>query len=138
MEIPITTYILLNKGKNGKEDEWWNIKVIQNSLGSNTCRWLLFFHAFLGCDTVEIFFKIGKGVPLRNTSSSNYKELCYAAELFLSETATEREIVAAGERAIVALYGGCGTETLNDYRFQYFQKKLVIRAFRACYSFFNQ
>ena len=45
----------------GPKDKKIDIIENFNKFGVNVCKDLAFFHAFTGCDTVSIFYKVGKG-----------------------------------------------------------------------------
>ena len=105
-----------------KNSRCWNIKQVQGVLRRSTCNNLLFVHAILGCDTTSRVFSIGKGLALKLIRSDAYFRA--QAEIFLSENATEDEIVRAGEAALVCLYKGKSEDTLNKLRIQRFNQKV--------------
>lgn len=79
---------------------------------------LLFAHAILGCDTKSRRFGLGKGFvvnKLRNDVAFRQQ-----AEVFMKPGQNVENITQAGEKALVALYGGdihLGLDTLKYRRF---------------------
>ena len=91
----------------------WDIKQVQGALGSNLCKYILFAYAIGGCDTTSSLFGIGKSLPLKCLKdSSAFKE---NAHIFMLSSNHE-QIIAAGEGALVVLYGGKPHDTLNKFR----------------------
>ena len=72
----------------------------------------------LGCDTISRFHDIGKGALLKKVRSS--ETLQQSAKIFDSPGPN---IEKAGEIAIVELYGGKRTDTLNHLRHKKFCEK---------------
>ena len=112
-----------NEPKKGKHGRVWDINLIQNSLGPDCCRRLLFAHAILGCDTTSRLNGLGKGLSLRKLESDT--DFQKAADVFLEKNSTYEEIRAAGEIAMVLLYGGAKECDLNIHRFNTFQRKVA-------------
>jgi hypothetical protein len=83
----------------------------------------LFVHAILGCDTTSRAFSIGKGLALKCIRSDAHFKT--QAKIFLDESATEDDIVCAGEAALVCLYKGTSDDTLDKLRLQRFQQKVA-------------
>ena len=100
----------------------WNIKELRSALGSLVCDNILFLHALLGCDTTSRIFGIGKPSALSVLKKSPI--FCRAAERFRDATSRKTDITAAGEIALVALYGGSEDQSLNDLRHIHFCKKV--------------
>ena len=94
----------------------WDIKQIQSDLGSFTCKHLLFLHAFLGCDTTSRIYGIGKGSIVKKFKDN--VSLQQAATIFNDPNSTHSQVQDAGEKALVAIYGGKKTENLNMLRFR--------------------
>ena len=101
----------------------WDIKQIQSDLGSFTCKHLLFLHAFLGCDTTSRIYGIGKGSILKKFKDS--VSLQQAAIIFNDPNSTHSQVQDAGEKALVAIYGGKKTENLNMLRFRKYSEKVA-------------
>ena len=87
-------------------------------LGESVCEHLIFVHAILGCDTTSRQFGIGKAVGLTLLKDN---DICQQAVVLENQKSTRAEIVASGEKALVCLYTGKSTDTLD---FQDFIKGL--------------
>lgn len=99
----------------------WDIKAAQAALGADICANILFGHAIGGCDTTSSLFSIGKREPLLQLKNSPLFR--QQAEVFATESNTQEAVIAAGERALVLLYGGKEDDSLNTLRcFKYLQK----------------
>ncbi len=84
-------------------------------LGQDICSNILFIHAFLGCDTTSRLYGIGKGTSLSKfKASSIFRE---QAKVFNSDSASTRDVVDAGEKALIVVYNGKLTDTLRHKRF---------------------
>ena len=102
----------------------WCIKKIKELLGPKVCDNLLFIHAILGCDSTSRLFGIGKGLALKKVKNdSNFLK---QAKVFsqTQENVEKGIIVAAGEKALVSLYGGDKDETLDMLRHRRFCDKV--------------
>ena len=89
----------------------WNIKDTKEKLGPILCKYILFIHAFLGCDTTSQICGFGKSALLKKIQSD--KHLMQAAQAFLSLQSSSAEIQRAGEQTMVILYNGKPDESLN-------------------------
>ena len=89
--------------------------------GADICTNILFSHAIEGCDTTSSLFSIGKrGLLLQLKNSPLFRQ---QAEVFATESNTQEAVTAAGNRALVLLYGGKEDDSLNTLRcFKYLQK----------------
>ena len=87
-------------------------------LESNLCRHLPFLHALLGCDTTSRLFGIGKAVGLKKTT-----QLYQHAEVFYYTNSLKEDVIKAGERALVEVYGGKGSDSLEALRHRRFCQK---------------
>jgi 5'-3' exonuclease len=106
-----------------KTPRCWNIKAVQRCLGRDTCNNLLFVHAILGCDTTSRVFSLGKGLALKYIRSDAHFKT--QAQTFLDDSATEDDIVRAGEAALVSLYKGTPEDTLDKLRLRRFHQKVA-------------
>ena len=89
---------------------------MKEHLGRDVCESILFIHAIGGCDTTSRLYGIGKGAPLKKHMSSQiFRENC---KVFNMSDATLNQIVEAGEKTLVVLYGGEKVETLNSRRYK--------------------
>src|ERR1700761_7119678 len=78
----------------------------------------LFLHAFTGCDTTCALFRQGKMKMLYVLSKQ--PDLLEVATTFLNYDATHEEIASAGNKCLVALYGGGEDDPLNALRYGIF------------------
>ena len=83
----------------------WCIKQTKELLGPKVCDNLLFIHAILGCDSTSRLFGIGKGMALKKVKSDT--SFLKQAKVFSQsqENVGNGIIIAAGEKALVSLYG---------------------------------
>ena len=86
-------------------------------------------HALLGCDTTSRLFGIGKGTTIKKFESSS--AFASAIQVFNDFPVPRQQIVDAGERALIALYSGDNTCTLDELRFQKFHQK-VLNSSKPC------
>jgi hypothetical protein len=117
--------VLLRSGKKhcNKTVRVWNIKQVVHTLTTSVCRLLPFAHALSGCDTTSRIYGIGKAVTFRKLKSNT--RLQQSGAVFLRQCLPVSDIVQAGERALVALYGGCDDEGLDKLRFTKFCEKVA-------------
>ena len=80
----------------------WNIQDTKNKLGESICSSILFMHAILGCDSTSRIYGLGKGMVLRIFEES--KEFRNAAAVFCRKDVTKKDIVDAGEVALLCLF----------------------------------
>ncbi|XP_076040893.1 uncharacterized protein LOC143025304 [Oratosquilla oratoria] len=96
----------------------WCIKQSKESLGPQICDHLLFVHAVLGCDTTSRPFGLGKGLAVKKVKTDSlFRE---QSEMFHKSEQTPEDITAAGEKALVSLYGGTREEGLDSLRYKRF------------------
>ena len=86
--------------------------------------YILFLHAASGCDTVSSCFGQGKHKLFRLLQSR--EELRKYAAVFNSRSSTHETVADAGEKLLIALYGGPEEEKdLNSFRLKCFRKATV-------------
>ena len=85
---------------------------MKKDLSLFSCKYILFQHAFLGCDTTSRLFGIGKGTVLKKFKVNS--ALQQAADVFDETLSTPAEIESAGEKAMVVIYNGKMDDTLNS------------------------
>ena len=96
---------------------------VKQKFGPEICKKLLFFHAKLGYDTTSQLYGIRKGVSLKKFRlSKHFREL---AEVFYASSATPKDIIAAGEQALVKLYNGKPGEALDCLHYKCFCEKVA-------------
>ena len=109
--------------KDTKKPRIWNIKATKQILGPDVCNHILFIHALLGCDTTSRLYGIGKGISLRKfKASSTFRE---QAKVFDTNSASMHDVVDAGEKALIIVYNGKLTDTLDSLRYQRFCEKVA-------------
>ena len=108
--------------KNTKQPRIWNIKVIKQRLGPDICQHILFLHAVLGCDTTSHLHGIGKGASLKKFQASN--SFRQQAKVLLTHSVSKHDVACSGEKALVVLYNGNSTDSLDSLRHQRFCEKV--------------
>ena len=99
----------------------WNMKVLKEKLGQDVCNNIFLIHAILGCDTTSHLHGIAKGTSLKKFCESHHFR--NQAIVFNNTSASKKEVVEAGEKAVVCLYNGKSDETLDCLRYpRYCQK----------------
>ena len=103
----------------------WNMKRVKEQLGNDVCYDVLFLHAILGCDTTSRLYGICKATALKKyVNSLHFREQAKVFNLH----STVDDIVAAGENALVSLYGGKPGEKLDSLRYQRYCEKLATKS----------
>ena len=105
-----------------KKAKIWDIKKVQQVLGSDMCDGILFVHAISGCDTTSRMFSVGKNQSLKKLSSTHFRQ---QADVFMKTGSTHDEIAEAGEKAIVSLYSGNKSDSLDELRFVKYMQKIA-------------
>ena len=83
-------------------------------------------HAFLGRDITSHLFGIDKGASLKRFRANiTFRE--YAA-VFDAYPATPSDVIAAGEKALVIIYNGKSTDSLDSLRYQHFCDKVASKS----------
>lgn len=112
--------------KNTKKRRVWNIKATKQLLGPEICQHILFLHAVLGCDTTSRLYGIGKGASVKRfQTSSAFRE---QAKVFNAHSASAHDVVDAGEKALLIIYNGKATDTLDSLRYQRFCEKVASKS----------
>ena len=88
-----------------------DIKKTKEALG----KMLPVIHAVSGCDTTSRVYGIGKSASLKKLKSPFFVR---QASVFLNSRSTSDEIVNAGKKLLVALFGGKECDELNTLRFR--------------------
>lgn len=103
-------------GRGGAPDKLFTTSSYKYSAPEN----LLLLHALSGCDTTSSLFGFGKTKFC--TLFQNRPALNEIATIFKDHNASVSTIAEAGERILVALYGGDRTTTLDALRYRLFSK----------------
>ena len=91
-------------------------------LGPDACDHILFIHAILGCDVTSRLFGLGKGLAVKRIKSDF--QFCQQAKVFNQIGQAKEDIIVAGERTLVSLYGGAKEEGLDVLRYWGFCDKI--------------
>ena len=101
----------------------YDILGIQALLGTDICKYLLFLHAYTGCDTTYRFFSVGKAKAFGHLLKE--KELQVVANIFCSEDSQHVDIENAGKKALLVLYGCRKMDSINTLRHRMLLEKVV-------------
>ena len=121
----IDTHELFLKSKPKKaaqQNKIWCILQCKQLLGQDVCDNILFIHAILGCDVTSRLFGLGKCLTVKRIKSDF--QLCQQAKVFNQIGQAKEDIIVAGERALVSLYGGAKEEGLDVLRYRQFCDKI--------------
>ena len=97
------------------------IKQSKELLGIDACNNIIFINTILECDTTSRLYGLVKGLK-----SLKVMFFCKKAEVFNSDlSVANNDIVVAGEKALVCLYGGASDEGLTTLRYRRFCEKVA-------------
>lgn len=102
----------------------WHMKKVKEQLGREVCRNLPFLHAMTGCDTTSRLYGVGKATALKKFVDVPYFR--EQANVFSSNSVVG-DVVTAGEKALVSLFGGKTANGLNALRYQRYFEKLATK-----------
>ena len=98
------------------------IQELVNKLGDVCCKYILFSHAFLGCDTTSHVFGFGKPQILKMFDNEDFVKI---AEMFQSPNSSKEEITVASEKCFLMVYKSRHlTNSLNELRYIRFHQKV--------------
>jgi hypothetical protein len=109
--------------QSSKKNRIWCVKQTKESIGPFVSENILFAHAVLGSDTTSRPFGLGKGLAVNKLR--NDAEFRQLAEIFIKPGQEMDTITEAGEKALVALYGGDKEEGLDALRYRRFSEKVM-------------
>lgn len=111
--------------KSGSPARYLNIQKAQEVLGDKICHNILFIHGIIGCDTTSRLFGHGKALGLSLIKDKSFVE---AAEIFKRDGASQKDVIVAGERALMSIYKkGKADENLNELRHRKYVELLATR-----------
>lgn len=110
------------EAKFGGTSSAWDISEMKQKLGTDVSNLIPFCHAVLGCDTTSHLYGIGKGKAVQLLLSN--KSFRDSAAIFGDKLASLDDIVAAGERALLILYGCPDVSNLDTARKLIFHRKV--------------
>jgi len=119
-EYDYEIYFRLEPKARSRVHRVWHMD-IKHQLGDEVCRNFLFLHAGTCCDTTSRLHGVG--------SWSWRMHLMEQAKVFgfsLLHTSAS-DVVTAGEKALVTLFGGKPGTSLNKLRYQRYYKKLAFK-----------
>ena len=97
----------------------------RTALGEDLCYILPFLHAIDGCDTTFRLYCIGKVTPIGKVLKSDH--LRKLGHMFMNPSSTKNKIIKSDEQALVHIYGGKSTESLEYLRCERFREKVATR-----------
>ena len=100
-----------------------SVRAIQQAIGEQACRQLVSIHAIGGCDTTSAIFGIGKGTILKRLSAE--KQYVTYTDALHDRAATAEEVVSAGLKLMVILYGGKDSDSLHKLRYKLYCKMVA-------------
>ena len=107
--------------KRGKGKKIWDVKKTRQLLGFEVCNVLPFLHALTGCDTTSKIHGIGKASALKVVcTKQDFRDIAFK---FINAK-TKDDVKMWGEQAIIYLYEGQTSESLNHLRFRKFARKV--------------
>ena len=116
-------FLILHSKQKSMTRKIWDIKKIKAVLGPETCAYILFVHAILGCNTTPGIHGIGKASALKKIKKdAQFQE---QAEVFNHKDATKSDIIVAGEKSLVCLYNDQYEESLDLLRYSRFCQKIT-------------
>lgn len=100
--------------KSNKVGRCWNVRDIVNSIGPVIKSFILFVHAWLGCDTTSFIYDQGKTSIIKKIlNSAKLRELC---TVVANPVATAEEVGNAGKLIFLIMYGGKPSESITKLR----------------------
>ena len=90
----------------------WDLKYVKSKLGNKMCEAILLIHALRGCDTTSRLYSIDKGVTIQRFK----REECFRrlTKIFNNPTSSREDVISAGERLLLIVYGAKGDTTTLD------------------------
>lgn len=111
--------------KKSKSKRLWSLQKMNEILGGNVMKSLIFMHAMTGSEGTSHLFGLSTLTALNKFNNvTAFRDI--SAD-FLSEKTKISEIVAAGKKAVCILYGGKVSQELDDLRYQRFTEKVKSR-----------
>ena len=99
----------------GKYLKIWRISDLIGQAGPIVTLYLLFLHAWSGCDTTSATFGQGKISLMKKLKQS--KDVQAIAELMMDHNATVEQVGEVGVRLFVIVFGGKQSDSLNTLRY---------------------
>ena len=115
-------FLISEPNKSAQQNKIWCIRQSKQLLGPDVFDHIHFIHAILGCGVTSQLFGLGKGLAVKRIKSDF--QLCQQAKVFNQIGQAKEDIIVAGERALVSLYGGAKEEGLDILRYRRFCDKI--------------
>ncbi|XP_045211013.2 uncharacterized protein LOC123562441 [Mercenaria mercenaria] len=110
-----------SRPKRGKGKRVWDIQKTKQILGQDVCSLLPFIHALTECDTTSKVHGIGKASALKVLcTKQNFRD---NALMFINAEIKD-DVKKLGEYAMICLFEGGTSESLDHLRFQKFARKV--------------
>jgi hypothetical protein len=101
-----------------------SVRSIRNDIGERAARQLLVIHAISGCDSTSALYGHGKAGVFRTVI--NKQDSIVQTCIIESSTSTHAEVVEAGMKLMVTIYGGKSeTDSLNSLRYAAYMNQLA-------------
>ena len=101
----------------------WGIKYVKSKLGNKMCKAILLIHALLGCDTTSRLYSIGNSVAIqRFERKESFRHL---TKIFNNPTSSREDVISAGERLLLIVYGAKRDTALGKLRLIKFCEKIA-------------
>ena len=107
----------------GKNLNIWRISDLVGQAGPIVTLYLLFLHAWSGCDTTSAAFGQGKIGLMKKLKLS--KDVQAIAELMIDRNATVEQVGEVGVRLFVIVFGGKQSDSLNTLRYAKYMEMVV-------------
>ena len=106
--------------RNKKETKVYSINNLVKAVGYCVAKHIPFIHAWSGCDTTSATFGHGKTNLLKKLKRC--PEVREIGDTFYCQRSSQEEIMKAGNRLFVLMYGGKKQETLGSLRYRHFMQ----------------
>lgn len=104
-----------NSQKDSATKKIISIREIRDSIGKEAAEQILVLHAISGCDTTSALYGIGKGRAWHRLIGNN--EAFELSQIISNCHTSHNDVLVAGLRLLVLLYGGKTTDSLNHLRY---------------------
>ena len=108
--------------KSAQQNKILCIRQSKQLLGPDVCDHILVIHAILGCDVTSRLFGLGNGLAVKRIKCDF--QFCQQAKVFNQIGQAKEDIIVAGKRGLVSVYGGAKDEGLDVLRHRRFCDKI--------------
>lgn len=118
------TLYFLKLGKQGQDNNMYSSNSFNNYPFCK--KYILFLHAFTGCDTTSCFLNHGKKSVFKHFEKNHSPELEESMKKFYAEPVDEISIIKSGIKCLLHLYNAPKTvKCINEWRYKMFSKAIV-------------